>query len=129
MKGSISANVQEELSLRSIVTSRGTLTGSIVKTGSMRANIQEELSLRGTVVSSGILTGSIVKTETLVGHAVLSTEYKVYTGAYSVTPKVDPQTLNTSDKLMTQDMKIKAIPYYSVSNEYNGETIIIGGNS
>lgn len=96
--------------------------------GSMSANMQEELTLRGSITSSGTLTGSIVKTGTLVGHAVLNTEYKVYTGDYSVTPKVDPQTLSTSDKLMTQDMKIKAIPYYSVSNEYNGETIIIGGN-
>lgn len=129
MKGSMSANVQEELSLRGVISSSGTLTGSIVKTGSMSASIQEELSLRGTVISSGILIGSIVKTGTLVGHAVLNTEYKVYTGAYSVTPKVDPQTLSTSDKLMTQDMKIKAIPYYSVSNEHNGETIIIGGNN
>ena len=49
-----------------------------------------------------------------------------YMGEYKITPKVDAQTIPTAQKYMTDDMKIKAIPYFETSNDYDGETVYIG---
>ena len=48
-----------------------------------------------------------------------------YDGPYNVTPKIDPQTLKTKDKLMADDVKIKAIPVFRVSNTSGGTTVYI----
>lgn len=55
-------------------------------------------------------------------------EYKdvdPFTGDYEVTPKVDAQTIPTAQKFMAEDMVIKAIPYYDVSNTSGGTTVYI----
>lgn len=49
-----------------------------------------------------------------------------YTGPYTVTPKVEAQTLETARKLMTDDVNIKAIPFFETSNAAGGETFYIG---
>ncbi len=86
-------------------------------------------NLRGKIISQCILSGRIKNDGQLVGgKASISTDHETYIGDYTVTPKVEQQSLNTIDKLMTDDVIIKAIPYYKVSNIYNGETIIIGEN-
>lgn len=51
--------------------------------------------------------------------------YKKYDGEYDVTPTVDGQTLKTANKLMEQDVNIRAIPFYEVSNAFDGETVYI----
>lgn len=48
-----------------------------------------------------------------------------YTGPYTVTPKVEAQTLETAQKLMTDDVSVKAIPYYEMDNK-EGTTVFIG---
>lgn len=49
-----------------------------------------------------------------------------YEGEYAVTPKVDAQTMPTRDKVMMDDVTVKAIPYYEVSNNAGGDTVYIG---
>ena len=49
-----------------------------------------------------------------------------YDGAYEVTPKFKGQTMPTKDKVLREDMTIKAIPIYSVSNTSGGTTVFIG---
>ena len=50
-----------------------------------------------------------------------------YTGEYTVTPEVDTaQTLETAGKYLTNDVTVKAIPDYEVTNEAGGNTFIIG---
>lgn len=51
-----------------------------------------------------------------------------YNGPYNVVPKVEPQTLQTAQKTLTQDVKVFAIPYAEVSNQKGGITATIGGN-
>lgn len=98
--------------------------------GTVTVKRQDEISLSGIVIPSVTLSESISNNErSLSGHVTVSTEYDTYSGDYDVVPQIESQILNTSDKLMSKDMTIKAIPYYSVSNEYDGETIIIGGNN
>lgn len=48
-----------------------------------------------------------------------------YTGSYQITPKVTEQRMPTAQKLMTQDVTVKAIPYYDVSNTSGGSTVYI----
>lgn len=48
-----------------------------------------------------------------------------YTGSYTITPKVDEQTMATRNKLMKDNVTIKAIPYYETDNNL-GTTIYIG---
>lgn len=49
-----------------------------------------------------------------------------YEGAYSVTPKVVEQRMETKNKVMTDDVTIKSIPFFNVSNESGGNTVFIG---
>ena len=57
----------------------------------------------------------------------LATEYvdEEYEGEYSVTPKVEAQTMPTKDKAMAEDVTIKAIPYAEVTNLAKGKTVTI----
>lgn len=50
----------------------------------------------------------------------------IYTGSYDVTPMVEPQSLETKEKLMTDDVRINQIPYYEVGNTSGGSTVYIG---
>lgn len=49
-----------------------------------------------------------------------------YEGEYSITPKVDAQKMQTMGKLMINDVTIKAIPFFNVSNTSGGNTVYIG---
>lgn len=49
-----------------------------------------------------------------------------YTGDYEVTPQTVAQVLPTGGKLMTDDVDIRAIPYWETSNQSGGITAIIG---
>lgn len=48
-----------------------------------------------------------------------------YMGPYDVVPTADGLTLETARKLMTQDVDIRPIPIYEVSNTSGGTTVYI----
>lgn len=50
----------------------------------------------------------------------------LYAGPYEVTPIPEEQRLNTSGRLMTDDVTIKEIPYFDVGNTAGGSTVYIG---
>ena len=54
-------------------------------------------------------------------------EYKHYKGDYSVTPRLESQTLKTENLVMDFDLEIQKIPIERVSNTSGGNTVIIGG--
>lgn len=59
-------------------------------------------------------------------------EREYYTGTYSVTPKAfQTQTLDTADKVLSDDIVIGEVPYYQTSNNSGGITSYIAkeGNS
>jgi hypothetical protein len=76
------------------------------------------------------LSGTLVKKTQIVGNVGISTGVvdvtEQYEGDYEVVPTVDGFTLPTRRKLMTQDLTIKEIPYYDVSNTSGGSTVYIG---
>lgn len=49
-----------------------------------------------------------------------------YKGDYTVTPKVEKQELATRQKFLTENVKIKEIPFFEVSNTEGGQTVFIG---
>lgn len=52
---------------------------------------------------------------------------KPYFGTYRVTPKIkDPVILDTTDKLLKEDVIVQKIPQFEVSNEAGGKTLILG---
>ena len=53
-------------------------------------------------------------------------EIEAYDGPYVVTPTIDSQVLPTAQKRMTDNMTVKAIPYFQTSNPQMGETVYIG---
>ena len=48
-----------------------------------------------------------------------------YEGPYSVTPKVEAQSLATAEKFMDGDVTVQAVPFYAVSNDRGGNTVYI----
>lgn len=95
------------------------LTGSI---------IAQEGTLVGIIKPSGSLSGSIRPNANLIGRVAMSVDHEYYIGEYDVTPKIKSQVLETRDKLMSDDVTVRAIPFYEVSNPQGGTTFIIGGD-
>ena len=58
----------------------------------------------------------------------LNNQYDYFEGDYFIVPTVESQTLETKGKLMKNDINIREIPYYEVSNEASGNTVYIGGD-
>lgn len=50
---------------------------------------------------------------------------ELYEGDYAVTPKIDAQTMPTKDKYLIDDVTIKPIPIFEVSNNSGGNTVYI----
>lgn len=48
-----------------------------------------------------------------------------YEGEYAVTPRVTEQTMATKNKMMTEDVTVKSIPFYNVGNTSGGSTVYI----
>lgn len=53
-------------------------------------------------------------------------EYPFYEGEYEVTPSTEEQILKTAKKSLNEDIKVKNIPYFEVSNNAGGTTVTIG---
>lgn len=49
-----------------------------------------------------------------------------YEGKYEVVPAVTAQQLETKQKFLTEDIKIREIPFFNVSNTSGGSTVYIG---
>ena len=52
-----------------------------------------------------------------------------YEGIYTVTPSAAGKVLPTAQKRMHNDVTVRPIPYFSVSNAAGGNTICIGGEN
>ena len=64
-----------------------------------------------------------------LGQIQTVTEYiggEKYEGEYVVTPKVEAQSMATKGKVMVNDITIKSIPFFNVSNTVGGSTVYIG---
>lgn len=89
----------------------------------------QEVTLIGKISSrSVILLGKIQSHMALNGKVTVSSGHEYFNGDYEVIPKIESQSLETKDKLMSKDVLIKSIPYYEVSNPQGGNTVYIGSD-
>lgn len=49
-----------------------------------------------------------------------------YVGTYEITPKTTSQVIDCDNRIMKEDVDVKAIPYSEVSNTTGGQTATIG---
>lgn len=74
-------------------------------------------TLSGTLSKSGVaLTGTL---------SSRPKSYSLYTGDYKVTPKTYEQTLETADKVLSENIVVAAVPFRETSNDQNGLTVYI----
>lgn len=60
-------------------------------------------------------------------HQITGGDVPVYSGAYSVDPRVAEQVLQTKGKMMQENLIVEKIPYFDVGNTSGGSTVYIGG--
>lgn len=56
---------------------------------------------------------------------ILETDISAYTGSYIITPTTETQTLDTTDKMMEDDVTVEEVSYAEVSNTSGGYTATI----
>ena len=57
---------------------------------------------------------------------VVSDAHEHYAGDYTVIPQTEAQVLPTKDRIMVDNVTVKAIPYYETDNTQGGSTVYIG---
>lgn len=89
--------------------------------------IKGKQSLGGTLSGKGTVSGSVTQKESIHGTLGISTSgvTEQYKGDYEVTPRLSAQVLETRKKVMTDNLTIKEIPIYEVSNTSGGTTVYI----
>ena len=90
-----------------LVEQTARLRGVISPEGSLRGKLRPEVSLRGRMAMG------------------LVSDRPIYEGDSTVIPTVEEQTMKTRGKVMREDVTIRAIPIYEVSNAAGGATIYI----
>lgn len=84
--------------------------------------------LTGAISGGGELSGHLTSERAILSGSVSSDilAAKKYPGPYNVVPRKVEQTLNTADKLLTDDISVDAINYSEVDNLSGGKTVNIG---
>jgi hypothetical protein len=85
----------------------------------LKATITPKNSLKATIIPRKVLRARI----TIAKYISAPT----YSGPYEVIPKPVDQILNTSNKLLVDNINVKSIPYSEVTNPQGGKTVTIGG--
>lgn len=76
---------------------------------------------------SASVSGKIQSSKTVTGRLnTFGGNYPDYTGEYMVIPTVEGLSLDTSLKIMRDDVVVKPIPYLEVTNISGGKTATIG---
>lgn len=74
-----------------------------------------------------IVEDSVIVLELEPLNNIPSNAYEVYKGEHVVTPsRYDGTVLQTADKLMTDNVTVKTIPYFVTGNLSGGNTCYIG---
>ena len=122
---------------RNISTEKKTLSGAVhTEETTLRGEFAPHTEVFSGVMASGgrVLSGDIRSEEKKLGGTIpgaLEFHYSdtapEYAGPYEVVPDLNAQTLETAGQLMREDVTIKPIPIYEISNTSGGTTVIIGG--
>ena len=91
------------------------------------ANFIDDTSIYAQLTGSGSINATLTGEEGEIIGVITNYEVgAIYHGDYIVTPKANEEVvLETSDKILTDDVTVLKIPYFETHNDY-GETIYIG---
>ena len=119
LKGTITAPARLVGTIEQIDILKGTIdiSPSNVSVGQLKAVVSNTVSLIGKLNPTNKLQGIISAIEPV----------ESYKGDYTITPKIDSQTMRTKNKKMEDNVTVLSIPYYETSN-LTGKTVYIGGN-
>lgn len=119
LKGTITAPARLVGTIEQIDNLKGTIdiSPSNVSVGQLKAVVSNTVSLMGKLNPANKLQGIISAIESV----------ESYKGDYTITPKIDSQTMKTKNKKMEDNVTVLAIPYYETSN-LTGKTVYIGGD-
>ncbi len=92
----------------------------------LSGSLSESAALSGSIALESALQGAIGSELTLAGTVSMPETFERFDGSYTVIPAVAAKSLQTKDRLMSDDVTVTAIPYYEVSNPQGGSTIVIG---
>lgn len=96
----------------------------------MASNISSSSSVIDGSLSSvvGITANINVNVDIIDGNITIGgvPSYQTYTGDYQVTPRLYDQSLDTDNKLMSDDVTVYQIPVTYTSNIEGGKTVLIG---
>ena len=88
--------------------------------------VSQAASLHGYISAENVLKGRLTSVGAFKGTLSKPVGYTDYSGEYEVTPKVNEQELKTKDKHMTDNVTVRAIPYFDTGNNSGGRTVYIG---
>jgi len=90
------------------------------------SGIQALESLTGSISSESTLFGKLSCNSGLKGKLSIMKEYDKYDGDYKVIPRAFiEQSLQTANKVLSEDVVVKEVPYWETSNTSNGKTAYI----
>lgn len=86
------------------------IIGKIRAAPRLQGNIKQDISLQGKLRYSSYIIN----------------DAEIYDGEYDIIPKAfEEQELETKDKILKDNVKVREIPYFETSNIY-GDTVYIG---
>lgn len=88
--------------------------------------VLQQYSIKGTLASEITLKGNVHAELVLVGYANAPKQCDCYNGEYDITPKRCEQIIDVEGKHMLEDICVKEIPFYEVTNDSGGKTVKIG---
>lgn len=90
-----------------------------------KEEIEAEVSVTDNIIPLNLDVSGTIEIHPEVVTRIDHGDYDEYQGAYEVTPLArTEQTLETANKLMTDDVTVHKVPYYETSNPY-GTTVYI----
>ena len=113
----IGGQIENQDNLSGIVQQQQYQKGIVHIEDNIKGYVQQESNLKGVVDSDFTIVG-------VINYYQSSSDFPTYRGPYIVTPTKYEQLLETQNKVMKADVKVKAIPYYETSNQ-SGTTVYI----
>lgn len=113
----------------------GTLTGNAGISGNLSVQsgvsgnvVTDAEHIVGTLTGVSGISGSLSAQGGVSGNVVIPSQIPVeeYDGDYTVTPRLDEQTLATRGYKMRDNVTVEMIPVVTTSNPYGGKTVVIG---
>lgn len=125
--GHLIGSIKAQDVLKAEIKSQGTLNGTISRTIEEVERQSKTIEINENGTFEVIPDGNKVLEKVTVKTDIIGGDVEEYKGSYEVVPKLEEQILDTSFKVMRDDVKIKEIPITTVANTAGGNTVIIGG--